>query len=103
LKQLYDGNSTNFAIFDNNGRQIANILVDESIPSDSIFATKINLKAFNKIRKKIISPTTSGLPMAEYINEILKAFAAELQSLDKELLEGDSLSKENRDVGKKMK
>ncbi len=95
LKQLYEKNSTNWAIFDNVGREISNFLVDGTFPKNSEIVSQLNLKAFDEIRNKIISPETSGLPMAQHVNYLLMTFAAELVNLDRKLLEDESLFVEN--------
>jgi hypothetical protein len=95
LYQLYDKNSTNWAIFDNMGRVIANYLVDETFPDNSLISSKINLEGLNEIRTRIISETTTSLSMAQNVNDLLMAFSAELEALDKKLLEDESLFAKN--------
>ena len=95
LYQLYDKNSTNWAIFDNIGREIANHLVDETFPNNSLISSKINLEGLNEIRARIISETTSSLSMAQNVNDLLMAFSAELVTLDEKFLEDESIFAKN--------
>ena len=95
LYQLYDKNSTNWAIFDNMGRVIANYLVDETFPDNSLISSKINLEGLNEIRTRIVSEITTSLSMAQNVNALLMAFSAELEALDKKLLEDESLFAKN--------
>ena len=95
LPQLYDKNSTNWANFDNIGRIIANHLIDETFPDDSLITSKINLEGLNEIRMRIISEKTSSLSMAQNVNDLLMAFSVELEELDKKLLENKSYFAKN--------
>ena len=95
LYQLYDKNSTNWAIFDNIGREIANHLVEETFPDNSLISSKINIEGLNEIRTRIISETTSSLNMAQNVNDLLMAFSSELEALDEKLLEDESLFAKN--------
>jgi hypothetical protein len=90
FNQLYDKNSTNWAIFDNLGREIANYLVDESFPQNSMIYSKINIEGLKEIRGRVISETTSSLTMAQNVNDLLMAFYKSLEALDKEIMENGS-------------
>ncbi|KKK54586.1 hypothetical protein LCGC14_3083230, partial [marine sediment metagenome] len=63
FSQHYDKNSTNWAIFDNIGRIIANDLLDRTFPDDSLIFSKINYEGLDEIRMRIISEKTSSLSM----------------------------------------
>ena len=95
LSQIYDKNSTNWAIFDNTGRMIANHLIDETFPDDSLISSKINLEGLNEIRMRIISEKTSSLSMAQNVNDLLMAFSAELEALDEKILDDESIFAKN--------
>ncbi len=90
LSQLYNRNSTNWAIFDNIGREIANHLVDKTFPENSLISSKINLEGLNDIRTRIISETTSSLSMAQNVSDLMMAFSAELEEIDEKILEDES-------------
>ncbi len=95
LKQLYEDNSTNWAIFDNMGREIANHLVDKTFPENSLIISQFNIDGLKELRNLVISQTTSSLSMAQYVKDLLVAFSGELENLDPRILKNKTIFAKN--------
>lgn len=78
LNNHYEKNSTNWAIFDNIGRTIANTLIDKTFPDDSFIYSQLDVHIFNGLRDIVLDDKTSNIEMAKSVNDLLKTYLSQL-------------------------
>ncbi len=83
LRDSYRKNSTNWAIFDGLGRDLAIIILDKTFPMDSGFAQSRVISKLNHLKDEVLSPRNSNLSMAENLVELLTQYSLCVQDLEK--------------------
>ncbi len=78
----YEKNSTNWAIFDSIGREIANTVIKETFPADSFIYSILDMHIFNDLNENMMDERTSNIRMAKSVNELLKAYYSQLELYD---------------------
>lgn len=76
ISQNYKGNSTNWALFDNDVRELSTFIIEESFPKNSPFLNYVDL---SELSPKLISPTTSNIRLIKILNSILSNFLRKIK------------------------
>lgn len=85
LNDLYKGSTTNWALFDKEGRDIPDLLMGKYFPKQCCLIDYINLENLKKIKMRIISPKVSNISMIRLIVEILTYYNNKIKDFDNQL------------------
>jgi len=79
VSQFYRGNSTNWAIFDNDIRELGKFIIEETFPKNAPISKYINLIEFNN---DLLSPTSSNIKLVKILNSILSSMLRKIKIFD---------------------
>ena len=79
ISQYYEGNSTNWAIFDNDIRELGKLIIEDTFPKNALILKYTNLSEF---KKDLLSPKSSNIRLTKILNSILNGMLRKIKIFD---------------------
>lgn len=96
VSQYYKGNSTNWAIFDNDIRELGKFIIEEAFEKNALILKYIKLSEF---KNEILSPKSSNIKLVKILNSILSSMLRKIKIFDG-VLEDKNIRRLKRDKPK---
>lgn len=96
LNASYKGNSTNWAIFDQIGRDLSKLLADDTFPRESKIASFIDFEDLDHIKYNILSPSASNISLITLLNDAFGQLVKGIQEFNSQLGKKTSEIKETQ-------
>jgi len=84
LEQYYKGNSTNWAKFDKEIRELGKFIIGKIFPNDAPILKYIELREF---KSELLSPITSNIKLTKILNQILRSLLKGINIFDGVVIE----------------